>query len=257
MTIHLAQRLGIGRLRIDALSYSDAITAIMMLAEERRSAYVVTPNADHVVRAETDDDYRTVCEGADLVLADGMPLVLASLLLGRRLPGRVTGADLLPGLCAAATASDASVFLLGGLAGEADLAAARLTAEYPGLRVAGTYFPPFGFELDARENERIVAAINTVRPDLVFVGVGSPKQEKWIAQHRAQLACGVLLGVGIAIAFQAGTVRRAPRWIQKRGFEWLFRLSQEPRRLALRYWRNLAIFGIVLRTWRRRGEMNS
>jgi N-acetylglucosaminyldiphosphoundecaprenol N-acetyl-beta-D-mannosaminyltransferase len=243
-------RLTIGNLRVHPLTLEQALDRVLALAAARKAAYVVTPNADHVVRAETDAAFAKICEEADLVLADGMPLVWASRWLGARLPERVAGSDLMPGLCARAAATGARVFLLGGLAGEAELAAARLTAKFPGLQVAGTYFPPFGFDRDEAECRRIVAAINDARADLVFVGVGSPKQEAWIARWRSELACGVLLGIGTTIAFEAGTMPRAPRWMQHVGAEWLFRLAREPRRLARRYAHDLRFFLIAWRSWR-------
>jgi N-acetylglucosaminyldiphosphoundecaprenol N-acetyl-beta-D-mannosaminyltransferase len=245
-------RFRLGRLALDRVTRGEAVAAAVALAEAGRSAYVVTPNADHVVRAETDDDFVKICEGADLVLADGMPVVWASRLLGEPLPERVTGSDLMPALCAAAADAGLSIYLLGGMPGEAEAAAANLCARHPALRVAGTYCPPFGFEHDEAECRRIVGRINAVAPAFVFVGVGSPKQEKWIAAWRHELRCGVLLGIGITIAFLAGTVKRAPPWMQKTGTEWLYRLIQEPQRLFKRYAHDLAIVGIVLRERRKR-----
>lgn len=245
-------RFRLGGLAFDRLSFADAVAATLALARTGGSAYVVTPNTDHIVRAETDASFVAICAGADLVLADGMPVVWASRCLGDALPGRVAGSDLMPALCAAAAAENLSIFLLGGLPGEAELAVANLHAVYPALLVAGTYSPPFGFETDLAECRRIVAHINAAAPAFVFVGVGSPKQEKWIAAWRHELRCGVLLGIGISIAFLAGTVRRAPQLMQKTGTEWLYRLVQEPRRLALRYARGLTIARIVWRERRRR-----
>ncbi len=252
----MAPRFRLGSLAFDRLSFAEAVRATLDLARAGKSAYVVTPNADHVVRAESDAAFVAICAGADLVLADGMPVVWAARLLGEPLPGRVAGSDLMPALCAAAAAAAPaevlSVFFLGGLPGEAEKAAKNVGARHPALVVAGLYSPPFGFETDEAECRRIVARINAVAPALVFVGVGSPKQEAWIAAWRAELRCGVLLGIGITIAFLAGTVKRAPVLMQKTGTEWLFRLIQEPRRLAARYAKDLAIVGIVVREWRRR-----
>ena len=243
--------LTIGRLAIDVLDFAGALRRIIALAREGRSAYIVTPNADHVVRAETDDQFVAITQGADVVVADGMPLIWASHFLGQKLPQRVTGADLLPAICAEAALNDLTVYLMGGLPGEAEAARMRLESRYPGLRIVGCYCPPFGFEHDEALCLQIVRAINALRPDFVFVGVGSPKQELWIARWRGELRCGVLLGVGIAIAFVAGTVRRAPRIMQVTGTEWLFRLCSEPRRLILRYVHDLKFVAIVWRQVRR------
>ena len=246
------ERLSIGKLAIDVVGFAAAVEQILTFSRERRSLYVVTPNADHVVRAEHDAEFARIANGAALVLADGMPVVWASRVLGRPVPERVTGADLLPALCAGCAKRGGRVFLLGGLPGEAEQAAAKLTAAYPGLVIAGCYAPPFGFEHDQAECQRIVQLLNSADADLVFVGVGSPKQEKWINHWRGELRCGVLLGIGAAIAFAAGTVSRAPPLLQKLGLEWAYRLSQEPRRLAGRYARDLEFFAILAKTARSR-----
>jgi N-acetylglucosaminyldiphosphoundecaprenol N-acetyl-beta-D-mannosaminyltransferase len=238
---------------IDNLTNEEAVEAVRRLLDARNGQhYVVTPNVDHVVRLEADAAFRQAYAGASLVLADGMPLVWASRVLGRPLKDRVTGADLLPRACAMAAAHGRSVFLLGGRDGVAELAARNLAARYPGLRIAGTYSPPLGFERDAAENRRIAALVNRARPDLLAIGLGAPKQELWIAQHRRSLDFGVALCVGAALDFAAGTLPRAPRWLRESGFEWAWRLAREPRRLWKRYLVDDMAFGrIVLREWRR------
>jgi len=246
-------RVRIGKLALDPLSFDAALDRMIDLAKNARGAYVVTPNADHVVRAEHDPGFVAICDEADLVLADGMPLLWAAALQGSPLPAKVSGSDVMPALCRRAAAHGLKVFLLGGLGAEAAIAAENLRAASPGLHVAGTYSPPFGFEQDAAECRRIVDLVNASGAHIIFVGVGSPKQERWIARWRTELQAGVLLGVGISIAFAAGTRRRAPRLMQKTGTEWLFRLAQEPRRLAGRYLRDFQIFAIALRgAWRAR-----
>lgn len=246
-------RVRIGKLAIDAVSFDAALERMVDLAANARGAYVVTPNADHVVRAEKDPSFVAICDDADLVLADGMPLLWAAALQGSPLPAKVSGSDVMPALCRRAAERGLKVFLLGGVGTEAEVAAENLRAASPGLQVAGTYSPPFGFENDAAECRRIVDLVNASGAHIVFVGVGSPKQEQWIARWRTELEAGVLLGVGISIAFAAGTRRRAPRLMQKTGTEWLFRLAQEPRRLAGRYLRDFQIFSIALRgAWRAR-----
>lgn len=244
------ETLRIGRIGFDLVDFDQAVARVMDLAGSGRGAYVVTPNTDHVVRAEKDPDFVRICHAADLVLADGMPLVWASRWLPQRLPMRIAGSDLAPRICAEAARLGLGVFLLGGMPGEAEKATDVLHASYPDLKVVGTLCPPFGFEQDQEECQRIVSAINRVRPALVLVGVGSPKQERWIDAWRDKLDCGVLLGVGATIGFMAGTLRRAPVLMQKTGTEWLFRMSQEPQRLVGRYARDLAILAIVFRTWR-------
>jgi N-acetylglucosaminyldiphosphoundecaprenol N-acetyl-beta-D-mannosaminyltransferase len=153
-------------------------------------------------------------------------------------------------VCEMAAAHGKSLFLLGGRPGIAERAASSLHARYAGLRIAGTYAPPMGFERDGAEQRRIVEHVNRVRPDLLAIGLGAPKQELWIAAHRSELDFGVALCIGAAIDFAAGTVRRAPRYMQKHGLEWLWRLGQEPRRLWKRYLvEDLAFGALVAREW--------
>ncbi len=242
--------LKLGGIQIDNLSFEEAVAQIIAIAREHCSKYVVTPNADHIVRLQTDPKFQAVYQGASLIVADGMPVVWASKWLGNPLPERITGADLLPHLCKEAALVGLSVYFLGAAEGVAEIAATKLTAAYPTLKVAGWYSPPFGFEKDSQECQRIVNQINQCSPDLIFVGLGSPKQEYWIADNRHLLKTGVLLGIGASIGFAAGTEKRAPQWMQKFGLEWLHRLLQDPRRLAIRYLKDVQFFVIVYRTWR-------
>lgn len=241
---------GIG---IDNLNNDEAVEAVRRLLDAGKGQhYVVTPNVDHVVRLESDAAFRQAYAGASLVLPDGMPVVWASRVLGKPLKDRVTGADLLPRACAMAARDGRSIFLLGGREGVGELAARNLAEKYPGLRIAGVYSPPLGFERDAAENRRIAAIVNRARPDILVLGLGAPKQELWIAAHRKSLDFGVALCVGAAIDFAAGTVSRAPRVLRNTGFEWAWRLVREPRRLWKRYLVDDMAFGrIVLREWRR------
>jgi len=244
----------IGGIVVDNLSFTEAVQRILALAKERRSQYVVTPNADHIVKLQDDAAFREVYQGAALKVADGMPLIWVSKWFGTPLKARITGADLLPALCAEAARQGLSVYLLGGdTAAVAQTAVTKLTSIYAGLNIAGWYSPPYGFENNPTESAYIVSQINQCTPDIVFVGVGAPKQEFWISQHRTKINTGILLGVGIAIAFAAGTEKRAPRIMQQLGLEWLHRLLQDPRRLAKRYLKDLSFFWIAYRTHRRAG----
>ncbi len=237
-----------GKLLVDVVTFQQAVDKVVTLAKADGSSYVVTPNADHVVRAETDAAFVAISNAAALVCADGMPLVWTSRFGdGPRLPERVAGSDLLPALAKAAAREGLSIFILGGDVGDAEQCAARLTEQNPGLMVSGVRYPPFGFDLDEGESRSIVEQINASGARLIFVGVGSPKQELWMARWCPDVKRGVLVGVGMAIAFAAGTRRRAPRRMQVTGTEWLFRLLQEPQRLARRYWTDLAFFRIALR----------
>jgi N-acetylglucosaminyldiphosphoundecaprenol N-acetyl-beta-D-mannosaminyltransferase len=243
-------KFSIGGIEIDNVTFSEALERIVGLAQQHRSQYVVTPNVDHIVRLQEDADFLKIYQGAALSVVDGMPIVWASRWLGKPLQERVTGADLLPRLCEVAAQRNLTVYFLGAAPGVAQLAADKLQAKYTGLRVAGLYSPPFGFEKDATECQKIIDLINYCEPDILFVGLGSPKQERWIAAYQAQLKVGVMLGIGAAIAFAAGVEKRAPLLMQKTGLEWLHRLAHNPRRLGGRYLQDFGFFKIVYRAWR-------
>ncbi|MEW6197167.1 MAG: WecB/TagA/CpsF family glycosyltransferase [Planctomycetota bacterium] len=225
----------LGGLWFDNVTMDEALERVGELVQARRPALVVTPNVDHVVRARRDPAYAATVAQAALVLADGQPLVWLSWMLGTPLKERVAGSDLLPRLCAFAAERGWRVFLLGGAPGAAAAARRVLVRRHPTLQVEGTYCPPMGFETDPLEQAKARAVVAAVRPQIVFVGLGSPKQERWIVENMHAYGPAVSIGVGISFSFVAGHVRRAPRWMQRCGLEWLHRVWQEPRRLAARY----------------------
>jgi len=204
-------------------------------AASGEGGWVVTVNLDHLRRLRRDASYRALCEPATLMVADGMPLVWATRLQGTPLPERVAGSTMLTSLSGAAAERGLSVFLLGGAPGTADRAASLLKARYPTLRIGGTYCPPMGFEQDPEQWRDINEAIAQAKPHIVFVALGSPKQERLIEWCRKHHPGVWWLGVGVSFSFLCGEVRRAPRWMQVMGVEWVHRLMQEPRRLARRY----------------------
>ena len=220
---------------LHVVGFDDTLDLLVRLAQGEHPAYVVTSNVDHVVRYHRCSEVRSLYTNADLVVADGMPVVWATRLLGRPVPERVTGSDLFPALCERAASIGLSVFLLGGAEGTARRAAEVMQAQYPRLRFAGTYCPPYGFEQDPAESKRVVDAVRTARPDILFVGLGAPKQENWIVANRDACGAKLSIGVGISFSFVSGHVARAPRWMQRAGLEWLHRLNEEPRRLWKRY----------------------
>jgi N-acetylglucosaminyldiphosphoundecaprenol N-acetyl-beta-D-mannosaminyltransferase len=236
------RRVELFNMPFDVVTFADAVDLLVELAKGDRPAYAVTANVDHAVRFHRSPAVRHLYTQADLVLADGMPLVWASRLLGTPLPERVAGSDLLPALCAKAAEHDLSVFLLGGAPTTAQRAAQILRARHPRLRVAGTCCPDHGFEREPLESARIVDAVRIAQPDILFVGLGSPKQEKWIFSNRVACGANLSIGVGISFSFVAQDVIRAPRWMQRAGLEWFHRLTQEPRRLSKRYLVKDAIF---------------
>jgi N-acetylglucosaminyldiphosphoundecaprenol N-acetyl-beta-D-mannosaminyltransferase len=209
----------------------------------------VTPNTDHVVRLTRDPEMRAIYLAADVVVADGMPLIWASSLLGEPLPERVAGIDLLHALAAALADRGASVFVLGGKPGIASDAARALEKGYPGLRVAGTHIGYF----DPAADRDVVRAVNESGADALFVGMGSPRQEGWAVRYAPALRPRILLCAGGALEVIAGRRQRAPRWMQRAGLEWSYRLAQEPGRLWKRYLvEDAAFVGVVAREWRAR-----
>lgn len=223
-------------LAFERVTLSEAVEQISLAARARNKGLVVTPNVDQIVRFREDPEMHQVYRDAMHVYADGMPIVwLSRMLDGAGLPERVTGADLLPAICRAAAARDYSVYFLGGDSGVAETAARRLCEANPTLRIAGTDCPPWGFERDEAMSRRLIDRINESGADLLFLGVGAPKQEKWGHRYQPMLEVGPIVCVGAAFAFAAGVARRAPRILQQSGFEWCWRLAREPRRLWRRY----------------------
>lgn len=235
--------MGIG---FDRMTEAQTVRYIVDQSGQGKGGWVITSNLDHLRRATRDADFREMLHEADLVVADGMPLVWASRLSGAALPERVAGSSMAWSLTAAAAERGLSVFLLGGDPGAADQAAAVLLERHPELRIAGTHCPPMGFENDGQEMARILAMLRETEPDLVYVALGSPKQEKLIQAVRDVLPGAWWIGVGISLSFICGQVKRAPRWVQTIGMEWLHRMLQEPRRLARRYLVDGIPFAFVL-----------
>jgi N-acetylglucosaminyldiphosphoundecaprenol N-acetyl-beta-D-mannosaminyltransferase len=208
----------------------------------RQPHYLVTANVDFLVQAQADAELRRVLNEAHLVLCDGTPLVWASRLLGNPLPERVAGSDLVPVLLKLAAEKMYRVFFLGATLDSVEQAVSRLKEQYPSLNLAGHYSPPFR-RLLRMDHEEIKRRIKEAQPDLLFIAFGCPKAEKWMSMHYRDLGVPVVMGVGGTIDFLAGKVKRAPRWMQRAGMEWIFRMACEPRRLFRRYMGDLWGFG--------------
>ena len=220
---------------IHAVSEIGAVEYILNDLAAGRGGWCITPNLDHLRRLTRDRKLRALYSHAALIVADGMPLIWASRLAGTPLPERVAGSSLISSLSAAAGQQGRSIYLLGGAKGTAEQAAEVLKQQYPGVRIAGIYYPEFGFESDEAQVQKLIAHLTAANPDIVYVALGSPKQEWLIGQLRGYLPRSWWLGIGISFSFLSGQVKRAPMWMQRAGLEWLHRLSQEPRRLARRY----------------------
>ncbi|GGO18310.1 hypothetical protein GCM10011574_42860 [Microbispora bryophytorum] len=230
-----ADTVRVGGVLLDPLTHAQVVARVMAALERGTGGHLVTPNVDICRAAARDPSLRALIDAAELAVADGMPLVWASRLLGRPLPERVTGADLIWSLSAAAAARGVPVYLVGGPPGVAEAARDALCGRHPGLNVEGVHAPPYGFETSPAALAEVRGRLVAARPSLVFVGLGFPRQDRLVAQLRADLPGAWFVGCGAAIAFAAGSVRRAPGWMGDHGLEWLFRLISEPQRLARRY----------------------
>jgi N-acetylglucosaminyldiphosphoundecaprenol N-acetyl-beta-D-mannosaminyltransferase len=218
---------------IDAVTRGQALERLLGWAERRESRVVSICNVHSVVTASRERGFMDVLRGADMATPDGMPVVWMMRALGHRAQERVAGPDLMWDLCDEAQRRGVAVFLYGSTPATLSALIARLHEAFPALRIAGHWAPPFR-PLSAAEDAADVARINASGAQLVFVGLGCPRQEVWMHDHRGRVEA-VMIGVGAAFDFHGGTVRRAPRWMRASGLEWLHRLGSEPRRLWRRY----------------------
>jgi N-acetylglucosaminyldiphosphoundecaprenol N-acetyl-beta-D-mannosaminyltransferase len=218
---------------VDVISWQEAERRVITLAKRRVGAYVCICNVHSIVTAWRTPDFRAVVNDADMVTPDGAPIAWALRAMGHASQERINGPDLMWNLCGRASGEGVSVFLYGSTCETVQALIGRLVAVFPDLVIAGYHCPPFR-PLTETENEAVVREINESGAGIVFVSLGCPKQERWIADHRKSVSA-VALGVGAAFDYHAGTVRRAPGWMQRCGLEWLYRLYQEPTRLWKRY----------------------
>jgi N-acetylglucosaminyldiphosphoundecaprenol N-acetyl-beta-D-mannosaminyltransferase len=223
--------------QVSAVDPERALDVVSGWIEERAREYVCVTGVHGVMESQGDSALREVHNRSGLTVPDGMPLVWCCHRAGHTGTARVYGPDLTLAVLERAAARGWSSYFYGGGDGVAQDLATKMAERFPGLVVAGTWTPPFR-PLTPDEDAQVVAEINASGADLVWVGLSTPKQERWMAEHRARLDAPVLLGVGAAFDFHTGRVRQAPRWMQSRGLEWLFRLMVEPRRLWRRYLRN-------------------
>lgn len=225
-------------LRIDNLTGEEIILAIEEMIEVKKPVQIVGVNVDQVLHTKKHAISNRIFKDAALVFTDGKPIVLMSKLLGTPIKERTTGPDLMEDLCRIAAQKRYSIFLLGAGPGVSDKAAEVLKAKYKGLSVAGTYSPPFGFQKNEMELNKINAMLKDSKADMLFVGMGSPKQDIFIYENKNKYQIPVSFSMGAAIDFIAGNVKRAPRWMIKCGLEWFYRVIQDPKRLWKRYFIN-------------------
>jgi N-acetylglucosaminyldiphosphoundecaprenol N-acetyl-beta-D-mannosaminyltransferase len=226
---------------VSAVNLESATRRVIGWIERGERAYVTVTGVHGVMEAQSDPAFRAILNRAGMTVPDGMPLAWLSRAAGHAHVTRVPGPDLLPLISRAMAERGMRAFYYGGAEGVADDLARRMEARFPGLVTAGTFCPPFR-ALSAEEEADITDTINRAKPDAVWVGLSTPKQELWMDRFRPLLDAPVLLGVGAAFDFHTGRIRRAPRWMQSSGLEWAYRLSQDPRRLAGRYLRNNPLF---------------
>jgi N-acetylglucosaminyldiphosphoundecaprenol N-acetyl-beta-D-mannosaminyltransferase len=234
-------RIDILGVRVSAISMNDATSTIEQWIRERSRNYVCITGVHGVMESQRDSELLGIHNNAGLVTPDGMPLVWMSRWLGFHHVERVYGPDLMHAMSALSAKAGYRNHYYGGAAGTTEKLQQALTTTYPGLPVVGRTSPPFR-SLSSEEDDAIVNEINACSPDIVWVGLSTPKQERWMAAHVHKLNVPVLIGVGAAFDFLSGQKRQAPRWIQRSGLEWLFRCVTEPRRLAGRYLRNNPAF---------------
>ena len=220
---------------INNVTMSETVEAIEQMIAADKKSYVVAINVDVVMKIEADPYLKKIVDDADMVLVDGKPLVWISKLHGRPLKEKVSGSDLVPLLCEVAAKNGYKVFIIGGKEGSAERAKQRLEEKLPDIKIVGTYAPPFGFEKDDAELERINRMISQAHPDLLITCFGCPKQEKWIYENIEKYDAKVSICAGATVDFLAGNVTRAPRWMSEHGLEWFYRFLQEPKRMFRRY----------------------
>ncbi len=235
---------------VAGMTLLEAAETLSEAARERKTRVVFTLNTQHIVIMNNNEAFRRAYQYADWIVPDGMPVVWFGRLLGAALPERVPGSDLLPELCRLAEKKALRVYFLGGTAEVTPMAILNLKKMFPALQVAGVATPWIDLEEAEERFDDLIESINASRPDIVFVGLGAPKQEIWTDRNRHRLETGLVCMVGGSFDFLAGTTVRAPRWMQREGLEWLWRLLSEPRRLWRRYLIGNALFlGIAWREW--------
>lgn len=220
---------------LDNVTREEAIAHIERCIDERRIGQVITPNVDQIVRIERDPYFKEICEHAELLLADGHPLLWIAKRNGTPIKEKISGSDLVPALCERAAEKGYSIFLLGAAPGVARRAADKLRQKLPDLKIAGVYSPPLGFERDQEELDKIDQMLYDSRADMLFVGMGVPKQDIFIYENMAKYQIPMSFSIGGTIDFIAGEQKRAPKWMSDHGLEWFYRFLHDPKRMFKRY----------------------
>jgi len=234
--------LGVG---VSVLNLDTAMDAIAGAVRDRRKGYVCVTGVHGVIEAQDDPAFRKILNDAFLCTPDGMPMVWMGKIRGHSEMRRVYGPDLMLDVCAWSEKNPCRHFFYGGAPGVAEALVEKLKAKFPKLEIAGTFTPPFR-PLNTEEEKQFAETIRAAKPDILWVGLSTPKQEKFMAEFLPKLDVTLMIGVGAAFDFHSGRVKQAPLWMQRSGLEWFYRLCQEPRRLAKRYFRNNPLFALKI-----------
>lgn len=220
---------------IDNVTKAEAIEHIEKCIQERKISQIITPNVDQIVRMEKDEYFKEICNNCELLLVDGTPLMWIAKKYKKPFKEKICGSDLMPELCELAAKKGYKIFILGAAPGVAALAAEKLKEKNPELIVAGTYSPPVGFEKDQHEIDYINEMLRESKADMLFVGMGVPKQDIFVYENMEKYQIPTSFSIGGTIDFIAGKQKRAPKWINKIGMEWFYRFLCNPKRLFKRY----------------------
>ncbi len=220
---------------VNNVSMKETLKSIEDMIHSNKKSYIVAVNVDVIIKIEKDKLLKKATDEADMVLVDGKPLIWISKMHKRPIKEKISGSDLVPNLCKLSAKKGYTMFILGGKDGIAEQAKNNLEKKIPGVKIVGTYAPPFGFEKDEKELKKINDMITEVHPDLLIACFGCPKQEKWIYNNIEKYDAKVSVCAGATVDFLAGNVKRAPKWMSDHGLEWFYRFLQEPKRLFKRY----------------------
>jgi len=235
MNEYKANKINIGGVGISNLNFSELIQLFLESIKQKQKIRVCVTPVNCIVWANQNQDLLSIYNSADFTLCDGVPIIWASKLLGNKIKARITGLDLLPKFIYASYEKNYSMFFLGAKEGVATQLKEKYESLYPGIKIVGCYSPPMADHFSDEENQKMIEMINAVKPNVLWVSLTAPKQDFWIANHLNKLDVNIAIGVGGAFEVAAGLINRAPYWMQKYGFEWLFRFLNEPRRLFHRY----------------------
>jgi len=220
---------------VNNVSMMETVHEIERMIHEKQKSYIVAINVDVVLKIEHDKYLKKITDDADMVLVDGQPLVWISKWHKRPVKAKISGSDLVPKMCEVAAEKGYTMFIIGGKDGIAEKAKKNLEMKLPGIKIIGTYAPPFGFEKDQKELDKINTMITAAHPDILVACFGCPKQEKWIYENYQKYDATVSICAGATVDFLAGNIDRAPKWMSDHGLEWFYRFTKEPKRLFKRY----------------------